>query len=81
MEDKNDKKLQRQTYPPCDTCGEKHHTIERYWQGPGVHLRQKLTGPDKKPMMLQAMKEHPRKQIMPKRPTQVNQNKKTDSKN
>ena len=39
MEDKNGKKPQRPTYPPCDTCGKKNHPTERCWQGAGAHLR------------------------------------------
>ena len=39
MEDKDGKKPQRPTYPPCDTCGKKNHPTERCWQGAGAHLR------------------------------------------
>ena len=41
MEEKDDKKPQRPTYPPCDTCGKKNHSTERCWQGAGTHLRPK----------------------------------------
>ena len=41
MEDKDGKKPQRPTYPPCDTCGKKNHPTERCWQGAGAHLRPK----------------------------------------
>ena len=41
MEDKNGKKPQRPTYPPCATCGKKNHPTERCWQGAGAHLRPK----------------------------------------
>ena len=40
-EDKDGKKPQRPTYPPCDTCGKKNHPTERCWQGAGAHLRPK----------------------------------------
>ena len=43
MEEKGDKKPQRSTYPPCDTCGKKNHPFERCWQGAGPHLRPKRT--------------------------------------
>ena len=36
MEEKDDKKPQRPTYPPCDTCGKKNHLNERCWQGAGA---------------------------------------------
>ena len=41
MEDKNGKKPQRPTYPPCDTCGKKNDPTERCWKGAGAHLRPK----------------------------------------
>ena len=41
MEEKDGKKPQRPTYPPCDTCGKKKHSTERCWQGAGAHLRPK----------------------------------------
>ena len=41
MEEKDGKKPQRPTYPPCDTCGKKNHSTERCWQGAGAHLRPK----------------------------------------
>ena len=41
MEEKDGKKSQRPTYPPCDTGGKKNHSTERCWQGAGVHLRPK----------------------------------------
>ena len=40
-EEKDGKKPQRPTYPPCDTCGKKNHPTERCWQGAGAHLRPK----------------------------------------
>ena len=42
------KKPQRQTYPPCETCGKKNHPPERCWQGAGAHLRPKRTRHDEK---------------------------------
>ena len=41
MEEKDGKKPQRPTYPPCDTCGKKNHSTERCWQGAGAHQRPK----------------------------------------
>ena len=41
MEEKDGKKPQRPTYPPCDTCGKKNHSTEKCWQGAGAHLRPK----------------------------------------
>ena len=41
MEEKDDKKPQRPTYPPCDTRWKKNHSTERCWQGAGAHLRPK----------------------------------------
>ena len=48
MEDKNGKKPQRLTYPPCETCGKKNHPPERCWQGAGAHLRPQRTRQDEK---------------------------------
>ena len=41
MEEKDGKKPQRPTHPPCDTCGKKNHSTEKCWQGAGAHLRPK----------------------------------------
>ena len=41
MEEKDGKKPQRPTYPPCDTCGKKNHSTERCWQSADAHLRPK----------------------------------------
>ena len=48
MEDKNGKRPQRLTYPPCDPCGKKNHPTERCWQGAGAHLRPKKNRNDDK---------------------------------
>ena len=48
MEEKNVKKPQRSTYPPCDTCRKKNHPTERCWQGAGAHLRPKKTQSEEK---------------------------------
>ena len=43
MEEKDGKKPQRPTYPPCDTCGKMKYPTEICWQGAGAHLRPKRT--------------------------------------
>ena len=41
-------KPQRQTYPPCETCGKTNQPAEKCWQGAVAHLRPKRTRPHDK---------------------------------
>ena len=43
--EKTGKKPHRQTYPPCETCGEKNYPTERCWQGTGAHVHPERTQP------------------------------------
>ena len=63
MEDKNGKKPQRQTYPPCETCGKK--IIQRKDVGKALEPIYVPRGPDmmKKPTKTQMTKENPRSRI------------------
>ena len=56
VEEKDGKKPQRPTYPPCDTCGKTNHSTERCWQGAGAHLRPKRPQTWQKMQMLQPRK-------------------------
>ena len=75
---------QRQTYPPCGTCGEKNQPPEICWQGAGAHLRTKRTRLDEKTNYASnespknsMMNDHPRSPITKKLPPR----KKPESKN
>ena len=67
MEDKNTKKPQRQTCPPCETCGKKKH-LQRD-TGKALQLIYVPKGLDrmKKPMTTQTTKENQRSLTTQKR--------------
>ena len=72
MEEKDGKKLQRPTYPLCDTCGEKNHPTERCWQGAGAHLRLKRTQTEQKDTIPQTLKADLKEQAYQRLLIQVN---------
>ena len=57
MEEKDGKKQQRPTYPPCDTSGKKNHSTERCWQGAGAPCVPRDPRQSKRMQMLQLRKE------------------------
>ena len=82
MEDKDGKKPQRPTYPPCDTCGKKNHPTERCWQGAGAHLRPKRTQTEQNDRNAIDSEGKPKKANDPETATSSQSNtKKSDSKN
>ena len=82
IEEKDGKKPQRPTYPPCDTCGKKNHSTERCWQGAGAHLRPKRQQTEQKDANASTSEGKP-KTISDSTATSSSQSntKKTDSKN
>ena len=81
-EDKDGKKPQRPTYPPCDTCGKKNHTTERCWQGAGAHLRPKRMQTEQNDRNAIDSERKPKKANDPETATSSQPNtKKSDSKN
>ena len=82
MEDKDGKKPQRPTYPPCDTCGKKNHPTERCWQGAGAHLRPKRMQTEQNDRNAIDSEGKPKKANDPETATSSQSNtKKSDSKN
>ena len=82
MEDKDGKKPQRPTYPPCDTCGKKNHPTERCWQGAGAHLRPKRMQTEQNDRNAIDSEGKPKKANNPETATSSQSNtKKSDSKN
>ena len=81
-EDKDGKKPQRPTYPPCDTCGKKNHPTERCWQGAGAHLRPKRMQTEQNDRNAIDSEGKPKKANDPETATSSQPNtKKSDSKN
>ena len=81
-EDKDGKKRQRPTYPPCDTCGKKNHPTERCWQGAGAHLRPKRMQTEQNDRNAIDSEGKPKKANDPETATSSQPNtKKSDSKN
>ena len=81
-EDKDGKKPQRPTYPPCDTCGKKNHPTERCWQGAGAHLRPKRMQTERTDRNAIDSEGKPKKANDPEMATSSQSNtKKSDSKN
>ena len=81
-EDKDGKKPQRPTYPPCDTCGKKNHPTERCWQGAGAHLRPKRMQTEQNDRNAIDSEGKPKKANDPEKATSSQPNtKKSDSKN
>ena len=81
-EEKDGKKPQRPTYPPCDTCGKKNHSTERCWQGAGAHLRPKRPQTEQKDANASTSKGRPKTTSDSAATSSVQSNtKKTDSKN
>ena len=81
-EDKDSKKPQRPTYPPCDTCGKKNHPTERCWQGAGAHLRPKRMQTEQNDRNAIDSEGKPKKANDPETATSSQPNtKKSDSKN
>ena len=81
-EDKDGKKPQRPTYPPCDTCGKKIHPTERCWQGAGAHLRPKRMQTEQNDRNAIDSEGKPKKANDPETATSSQPNtKKSDSKN
>ena len=82
MEDKDGKKPQRPTYPPCDTCGKKNQPTERCWQGAGAHLRPKRMQTEQNDRNAIDSEGKPKKANDPETATSSQPNtKKSDSKN
>ena len=82
MEDKDGKKPQRPTYPPCDTYGKKNHPTERCWQGAGAHLRPKRMQTEQNDRNAIDSEGKPKKANDPETATSSQSNtKKSDSKN
>ena len=81
-EDKDGKKPQRPTYPPCDTCGKKNNPTERCWQGAGAHLRPKRMQTEQNDRNAIDSEGKPKKANDPETATSSQPNtKKSDSKN
>ena len=81
-EEKDGKKPQRPTYPPCDTCGKKNHPTERCWQGAGAHLRPKRMQTEQNDRNAIDSEGKPKKANDPETATSSQPNaKKSDSKN